>query len=107
MYPKRTGECVDCEKPCEQCRKCNKEYNYETKEDAEKNCAFPLTLDNGAPVSSADHDRAKHPSAYFCTKCFADSFFPAHITDLTDIEMYVSETNNMLDNLPKDEYYNN
>lgn len=49
----------------------------------------------------------KHPSAFFCTKCYQNSFFPIHIDDLTDVEAYISNQYGMIRNKPKNDYREN
>ena len=42
----------------------------------------------------------KHPSAYFCTKCYQDNFYPEHIDDLSDVRDYIFNYQGMIANEP-------
>lgn len=83
------GECVSCERPCEQCAKC---------EDGQKNCNYPKEI-NGVAITP-NPAVEKHPSAYFCTKCYQDNFYPQHIDDLSDAKAYVINYQGMIVNSP-------
>ena len=101
-HKEEAGECIDCETPCEQCSWCRDKF-YPNKNPSAKqaNCEYPKG------ITQIDKDRAKHPGAYFCMKCYQTNFSPAHVEDLTSIEQYVENQRGMIVNKPEGKFDTN